>query len=124
MKDRKSSTVTFGADGVEFPASSLDPSLESYQATHAVDAALRTEFAAVPEVCQVAIERILDSCLVWIALDNPEREVREKVFDQELRLIEAFPEVNFDFQLVPAVNREPHKTSNIGTLLYSRSPHS
>jgi hypothetical protein len=85
-----------------------------------VDVAASQDLGMIPEVRHVIVERFVDSYLVWVALDNPDREVREKVFDKQLGLLERFPEVDFDFNLIPAMGRSANEISTSGSVVFSR----
>jgi len=67
----------------------------------------------------VLIESAEQNLLVWIAVDNPTREVRERVFLKELALIEGFPEVDFDFNIVRS-SPEPRQIASNAKAIYSR----
>ncbi len=82
--------------------------------------ALARDLALVEEVRHICVERADNNLLVWIGLDNPVREVRERVFRKELELIEGFPEVDFDFNIVAAVERDPYQFASASKIIYSR----
>ncbi len=82
--------------------------------------ALAHDLALVKEVRHVCIEKADNNLLVWIALDNPSKEVRERVFRKELELIEGFPEIDFDFNVIPAMNRGAHYFASSAKVIYSR----
>jgi hypothetical protein len=85
-----------------------------------LESAIARDFSAVPEVRHVLLERADGNLLVWIALDNPVSPVREKVFQKELSLIEGFPEIEFDFNVVPAMNRDARDLATNARVVYSR----
>jgi len=86
-----------------------------------LEKALALDLSAIREVSHVLIERADGNLLVWIALDNPVRDVRERVFQKELRLIENFPEIEFDFNLVPAVgSSDPGQIASGAKVIYTR----
>lgn len=82
--------------------------------------ALAHDLALVKEVRHVSVERADNNLLVWIALDNPVREVRERVFRKELELIEGFPEIDFDFNVIQAKGHDPHQFASSAKVIYSR----
>ena len=82
--------------------------------------ALARDLALVKEVRHVSVERADNNLLVWIALDNPVREVRERVFRKELELIEGFPEIDFDFNEIQAKGHDPHQFASSAKVIYSR----
>jgi hypothetical protein len=85
-----------------------------------VEAVLAHDLSLVGDVRHVLTERADGSLLVWIALDNPAQEVREEVFQRELGLIDSFPEVEFDFNIVPAMGRDPDHIASGAKVVYTR----
>jgi hypothetical protein len=85
-----------------------------------LEIALAEDLRLVPDVRHVLVERADDNLLVWIALDNPTREVREKVFQKQFDLIDGFPEISFDFNLIAARKRTPAEFASSAKLIYSR----
>ncbi len=85
-----------------------------------VEAVLAHDLSLVAEVRHVLTEQADGSLLVWIALDNPACEVREQVFQKELGLIDSFPEVEFDFNIVPAMGRDPDHIASGARVVYTR----
>ncbi|MFZ0562044.1 MAG: hypothetical protein WBX02_04980 [Terriglobales bacterium] len=92
---------------------------ELFSGLHLEDA-LALDLSLVREVRHVSVERADNNLLVWIALDNPIAEVRERVFQKELELIEGFPEIDFDFNVVQAKSRDPHQFASSAKVIYSR----
>jgi hypothetical protein len=84
-----------------------------------LESAMAKDFSLVPEVQHILVEHADDNLLVWIALDNPSREVRERVFDKEMSLIEGFPEIDFDFNLIPSLGRTSNQVSSNAKVVYS-----
>ena len=84
-----------------------------------LESALAKDLACVEEVRHVLIEHAEQNLLVWIAVDNPTRDVRERVFQKELSLIEGFPEVYFDFNIVPGIS-DPRQIASNAKAIYSR----
>lgn len=85
-----------------------------------LETALALDLSLVKEVRHVLAERADNSLLVWIALDNPVREVRERIFQKELSLIEGFPEIDFDFNIVPSMGHDPHYIASSAKVIYTR----
>lgn len=86
-----------------------------------LEAAIATDLASVPEVRHVLSERADGNLLVWIAIDSAESgEVRSRVYDKELGLMDGFPEVDFDFNLIPAMGRNPRDLATGGQVVYTR----
>jgi hypothetical protein len=83
--------------------------------------ALARDLASIPEVCCVLTEKAEGNLLVWIAIDKAEAyEVRSRVYEKELGLLDGFPEVNFDFNLIPAGSRNPREIATGAQVVYSR----
>jgi hypothetical protein len=85
-----------------------------------IEHALASDLALVTDVRHIMVERADDNLLVWIALDNPSKEVREKVFQKQFDLIDGFPEISFDFNLISSRNRSPEEFASSAKLIYSR----
>ena len=109
--DSTEGKVMLVADRSKEPDLLLSQSLES---------ALAADFGTVPEVSHVSVERAEGNLLVWIAVDNPRKDVREKIFDKQYSIIDGFPEVEFDFNLIAARGRAPQDFVSTGKLIYSR----
>ena len=58
--------------------------------------------------------------LVWIAVENPEAGVRKETCQKELELIDGFPEIDFDFNLVPALGRTAEELASGARVVFSR----
>lgn len=106
-----SGRVTFTVSG------SKEPSL-----LHSVDLehALAADFSSVADVRYVSVDRVDDNLLVWIALDSPTKENREKVFQKQFDLIDGFPEISFDFNLISSLDRSREDFASGSKLIYSR----
>jgi len=85
-----------------------------------VELAMAKDFASIPEVRYVLTEQVEGPLLVWIAADNPEPEVRMRIYQKEMELIEGFPEVDFDFNLIPSMGRSPEEIASGARVVYSR----
>lgn len=85
-----------------------------------IEHALAADLALVPDVRHVLVERADDNLLVWISIDNPTKEVREKVFQKQFDIIDGFPEISFDFNLISSRNRAPAEFATSAKLIYSR----
>jgi len=85
-----------------------------------LESAIAMDLALVQDVRHVLVERADDNLLVWIAVDNPTKEVREKIFNKQYEIIEGFPEISFDFNLVFAKDRNPYEFASGAKLVYSR----
>jgi len=126
---RKSSTcredevVQFSCSALPFETVFNNASFNSLETNLAdsLEAALCKDFASIPSVRHVLTEHAHHNLLVWIALDNPERDIRDKVYQKQLSLLDGFPEVNFDFNLIPANGRDPKEIATGAEVVYSRS---
>ncbi len=85
-----------------------------------LETALGKDFAGIPQVRHVLTEWVDGPLLIWIALDNPEPNVRRKVYQKELELIDGFPEIDFDFNLVPALGRNAEELATGAHVVFSR----
>ena len=73
--------------------------------TLSIDAALAQDFSGLPQVACVLTQQEGRILKVWLGLDDPSDDVRHRVFDKELAAIDAFPSVEFDFNLIPLMGR-------------------
>ena len=85
-----------------------------------LETALSRDLAGVPQVRHVLTEWADGSLLVWIAVDNPEPGVRRRIYQKELELIDGFPEIEFDFNLIPAMGRGAEDLATGARVVYSR----
>lgn len=87
---------------------------------NSIETVLANDFASVPQVRHVLIEKADGPLLVLIAVDDPEPGVRRQIYQKELDLIAAFPDVDFDFNLIPAMNRASDEIATGARVVYSR----
>jgi hypothetical protein len=85
-----------------------------------VEKALAEYLAMVPEVERIFVERADGNLLVWLTSDRPSREVRERIFKTQFDLIDAFPEVSFDFNIISTRPGTPSENVSEAKLVYSR----
>lgn len=86
-----------------------------------LEAALAKDLASLSNVRHVLTERADGNLLVWIAIDDAESyEARSQVYEKELGLMDGFPEVNFDFNLIPAMNRKAGELATGAQVVYTR----
>ena len=85
-----------------------------------LESALAKDFALNPHVQAVFVDRVEGNLLVWIAVDDPTREIREKVFQKQFDLIDGFPEISFDFNIIAGRDRSPQEFASEAKLIYSR----
>jgi hypothetical protein len=85
-----------------------------------LEGAIAKDFASVPQVRHVLTEWVDGPLLVWIAADDPQPDIRRRIYQKQLELINAFPEVAFDFNLVPSRNRRPEELASGARVVYSR----
>ena len=88
--------------------------------TDSLETALGKDFSAIPQVRHVLTERVDGLLLVWIALDNPEPSVRKRVYRKELELMDGFPDIDFDFNLIPALGRKAEELATGAHVVFSR----
>lgn len=85
-----------------------------------LELALAEDLAVIPQVRHVLTEWIDGPLRVWIAVDDPNPAVRRQIYQKELDLINGFPEVDFDFNLIPAMDRDPDQIATGANVVYSR----
>ena len=85
-----------------------------------LQAALAEDLASVRQVRDVLIENVKGALLVWIVVDDPERQVRDKIFQKQLDLMDAFPKIDFDFNLIPSMGRPVSEITTDARSVYSR----
>jgi hypothetical protein len=85
-----------------------------------LEIAMAKDFACVPQVRHVMAEHVDGPFLVWIAVDDPTPEVRARIYQKEMELIDAFPEIDFDFNVVLAMGRSYAEIATGASVIYSR----
>lgn len=85
-----------------------------------IEVALAKDFSCIPQVRHVLTEWAGGHLLVWIAADDPQAQVRERIYQKELELISGFPAVDFDFNLIPSMGRPPAEIAINANVTYSR----
>jgi hypothetical protein len=88
--------------------------------SESVETALAKDLAHVPGVNRIFVEHADGNLLVWIAADNPSRAVRESIFQKQFDIIDAFPEVSFDFNIISTHTDVPVEIASEAKLIYSR----
>ncbi len=63
---------------------------------------LMIDVKCIPGVADVRVQRSGNTFRVDVILNAFEYEVREKVYSKELQLYNEFPDLDFDFRLIPA----------------------
>jgi len=95
---------------------------ESIQVTgDSLEIAIAKDFSAVPQVCHVLSEKTLDGFSLLVSLDEYDRSTRERIFGKELAIMDAFPEINFNFNLLAALGRSANEIATGYQVLYSRT---
>jgi hypothetical protein len=85
-----------------------------------LETALGKDFAEIRQVRHVLAEWADGALLVWIAVENPEVGVRKKIYQKQLELIDGFPEIAFDFNLIPALGRDAADIASGARVVFSR----
>jgi len=85
-----------------------------------LETVLAKDFGSLKDVHSVLVERAESNFLVWISVENPTKESRERVFAKELGLIDGFPEIDFDFNIISARGRTPSEFASSAKVIYSR----
>lgn len=70
-----------------------------------INAVPARDFASIPQVACVLIQQDGNTLTVWLGLDDASEEVRHRIYDKELAIIDAFPTTDFDFNLIPTLGR-------------------
>jgi hypothetical protein len=84
-----------------------------------VEKALAADMSLVSEVKRIFVERADGNLLVWLAALKPSKEVREKIFEKQFGLIDAFPEISFDFNIVSTDAERPSEIASEAKLIYT-----
>ncbi|MFP5231530.1 MAG: hypothetical protein ACLGQX_02750 [Acidobacteriota bacterium] len=84
-----------------------------------VETAIGQDLATVNAVQHVLTEHAEGSLLVWVVADRPSAEVREKIFEKQFAIIDAFPDTLFDFNLVSSSGR-PSEISSSAKVIFTR----
>lgn len=85
-----------------------------------VEDAVAGDLKLVPEVSHVSVERADGNLLVWIAVSNPTKEVRERIFEKQYSVIDGFPEIEFDFNIIAAKGLTPADLTSTGKIVFTR----
>ena len=85
-----------------------------------LETALSHDLASVPQVRHVITNRADSTLQVWIAVDDPTPEIRKRIYQKELDLISVFPEIEFDFNLIPSMGRNAAEIATGARVVYSR----
>ena len=65
------------------------------------------EFSQTPEIKYVYTAfRENRVFYAWVIVDDFEESVRSRIYDREEAIIDAFPEIEFDFYIVPRMGRD------------------
>lgn len=109
-------SVTSGGSCAVAVRGYLEPSLLYGQS---VENALAEDLRSVPQIKRIFVERVDGNLLVWMATDSPSREVRERIFQKQFDLIDAFPEISFDFNIISTSAGTPSEIATEAKLIYS-----
>ena len=112
--------VNFESNAKELILSTENAKMPDVLITDSLETALGKDFSGIPQVCHVLTERVDGLLLVWIALDDPEPSVRKRVYQKELELMDGFPDIDFDFNLIPALGRKPEELATGAHVVFSR----
>lgn len=85
-----------------------------------LESALAQDLSSIREVDRVFLERAEGNLLVWISATNTSRESRERIFLKQLEIMDAFPEVSFDFNVIPSKNRSAQEFVSEAKLIFDR----
>ena len=82
--------------------------------------AIFSSLSGMQQVRSILTEKVEDSVLVWIVVDDPKPGIRKQVYEKELELISRFPEANFDFNLISTMGQSSCGMSSTAEIIYSR----
>jgi len=82
--------------------------------------AIFSSLSGMQQVRSILTEKVEDSVLVWIVVDDPKPGIRKQVYEKELELISRFPEANFDFNLISTMGQSSCEMSSTAEIIYSR----
>jgi hypothetical protein len=85
-----------------------------------LETALGKDFSEIRQVRHVLAEWADGALLIWIAVENPEPGVRKKIYQKQLELIDGFPKITFDFNLIPALGRDAAEIASSARVVFSR----
>jgi hypothetical protein len=85
-----------------------------------VENAIANDLSFVPEVDSIFVERAEGNLLIWVTANRPSAHVRERIFDKQFAVIDAFPEVSFDFNIVSTDASSAGEISSSAKLLFTR----
>jgi hypothetical protein len=86
--------------------------------SQSVESALAGDLSSISQIKRIFVERAEGNLLVWIAADSPSRDIRERIFQKQFDLIDAFPEVSFDFNIVSTKTKIPADIASEAKLIY------
>ena len=112
--------MSFDSNSKELILTTENAKMPDVFITDSLETALGKDFSGIPQVRHVLTEWVDGALLVWIALDNPEPGVRKKVYQKELELMDGFPGIDFDFNLIPALGREAQELATGAHVVFSR----
>jgi hypothetical protein len=90
------------------------------ETTKSLDIALSQDLAGICEVRHVMTDQAEDGLVVWIVVDDPAPDVRREIYRRELQLLEDFPGIEFDFNLVYSLGRSTEEIATGARVVYSR----
>lgn len=86
-----------------------------------LEEAVAKDLSLIRDVRLVCIDRADNTLLVWIGLDHPTAENRERVFQKQFDLIDGFPEVSFDFNVISGEADNADAFASDAKVLFVRS---
>jgi hypothetical protein len=107
-------------DKVEIACINLGGWLRQIRHSESVEDALAADLKSVAEINCIFVERVEGNLLVWMTADHPPKEARERIFQKQFDLIDAFPEVSFDFNIVSTSANDPREIDSAAKLIYFR----
>jgi hypothetical protein len=68
-----------------------------------IEDVVKTDLSTIPDVHGVSVELYGDEYIVNVAVRQPEKAARYRIYAKQASLIEAYPNYLFDFRLVEAI---------------------
>ncbi|MGH9621859.1 MAG: hypothetical protein ACRD45_19400 [Bryobacteraceae bacterium] len=95
---------------------------KQFEGCRDIEKAVAKDLGAVSAVTHVFTEAADNALLAWIVVDDPKLDIRYEIFDKEQALIDAFPETEFDFNIIPRMGRDARELiQGEARIAYTRS---
>lgn len=94
--------VNFSSNAPNIASSEIRPAASAAFLAPAmgVEEAIVADLSTIPEVLGVRIEHENGDTLVWVFVNQPTKDLRYRIYGKQASLIEAFPAVDLNFNLI------------------------